>query len=413
VTASPRAGDRAGAPARRSNVAIFALYVVMGLAMATWVTQTPAVRDALAVSIAQMGNVILMLAGGSVVGLLGAGRFVDTFGARAAVILGLALVAAGLGGTALFTAWGSLAAVMAGLFVFGFGNGLTDVGLNVEGAVAERDAGRSLMPVLHAGYSAGNLLGAGIGAAAATLGVSAPVHLTAVAVLASGGLAVARGCLPRPALEPHGSTKPGAAVSIWRDWRLLCLAVLIAGAALAEGAGHDWIPLLMVDGYATDQAVAAATYGAFVTAMLVVRLLGGRLVDRFGRAAVLGVSGLCGAAGLLLVIPGIGTAVAVAGVLLWGIGVALGFPLVMSAAGEAEHGAATRVGFVAVVGYAGLLAGPPLLGHLSHAVGIRHAMVVALVALLVAAMAAPAARSTRRQPRPYQRAMSGESGQPE
>ena len=70
---------------------------------------------------------------------------------------------------------------MIGLGLFGFGNGAVDVMMNVEGAAAEREIGKTLMPLMHAFFSFGTVAGAGIGAAASALGISVAVHLAVIA----------------------------------------------------------------------------------------------------------------------------------------------------------------------------------------------------------------------------------------
>ena len=58
------------------------------------------------------------------------------------------------------------------------------------------------------------------------------------------------------------------------------------------------------------------------------------------------------------------TPVAFAGLLLWGAGTALGFPVGISAAADDPRAAAGRVGVVSSIGYWAFLGGPPLIGYL-------------------------------------------------
>ena len=85
-----------------------------------------------------------------------------------------------------------MAPVVVGLFALGVGNGTWDVAMNVEGSAVERELGRAIMPRFHAGFSIGTVAGALVGAAMVALGVSATVHLVAVAaiVAVAGPLAV-------------------------------------------------------------------------------------------------------------------------------------------------------------------------------------------------------------------------------
>jgi MFS family permease len=148
----------------------------------------------------------------------------------------------------------------------------------------------------------------------------------------------------------------------------------------------------MVDGYGTTEAVGAVGFGVFVAAMTLARLVGGAVLDRFGRIPTLRLTAAFGLAGLLLVLLGGSATVAMAGALLWGFGAALGFPVGMSAAADDPARAAARVSVVSSIGYTAFLAGPPLIGLLAEHVGILRALFVVVAALVLGLAASPAAR---------------------
>jgi MFS family permease len=138
-------------------------------------------------------------------------------------------------------------------------------------------------------------------------------------------------------------------------------------------------------------------FGVFVAAMTVGRLVGVRLLDRFGRVPVLRVSAGLAVVGLLAFIYGPNLVVAIIGVALWGLGASLGFPVGMSAASDDPRTAAARVSVVATIGYAAFLIGPPLIGWLGQVTGYLHALVVVLVLVALAGIVSPAARETARR----------------
>ena len=108
------------------------------------------------------------------------------------------------------------------------------------------------------------------------------------------------------------------------------------------------------------------------------------MLDRFGRVTVVRVSALIGLAGLLLVLLSGSTVVALAGILLWGVGTSLGFPVGMTAAADDPQWAAARVSVVSSIGYTAFLAGPPLIGFLTQSAGILRALFTVLGALALA-----------------------------
>ena len=126
--------------------------------------------------------------------------------------------------------------------------------------------------------------------------------------------------------------------------------------------------------------------------MTACRLAGTHLLDRFGRAAVLWSTMAAAACGVLLIVLGGHPALVVVGIVLWGAGASLGFPVGMSAAADDPARAAARVSVVSTIGYAAFLAGPPLLGFVGDRVGTLDALLVVAVLLVPAALAVPAAR---------------------
>jgi MFS family permease len=167
----------------------------------------------------------------------------------------------------------------------------------------------------------------------------------------------------------------------------------VLAAALTEGAANDWVSLAVVDGFSTSNAIGALGFGLFVASMTATRLVGTSVLDRFGRVAVLRASAALALVGLVIFGLGEPLWVALIGVLLWGAGAALGFPVGMSASADEPSRAPMRLAVVSTIGYTAFLAGPPLLGLLAHQVGYRHALlavgVPVLASLFVIGAAAP------------------------
>ena len=144
------------------------------------------------------------------------------------------------------------------------------------------------------------------------------------------------------------------------------------------------------------------------------RVVGGPLIDRVGRVVALRASGVAAAVGLAIVILVPSVPVAVAGIVLWGIGASLGFPMGMSAAGDDPARAAARVSAVATIGYLAFLVGPPLIGFVGDRIGLLNALWIVLALILLAVFAAPAARErVGRFARPEVTARDTDGAQPD
>ena len=381
---------------RLARTAVATAFIVNGLVFASIIARTPALRDTLGLSAAQLGLLLLCISIGAIAGLPLAGPIVQRLGAGRAVLAGSVSVGLGLAGVGAGLLAVSVPVVAPSMVLVGLGMGTWDVAMNVQGADVERHLGRSLMPRLHAGFSIGTVSGAGIGVLCAAAGIPLGLQVLVVSALAPLSMAWAvRRFLPDTAVDHHpGAERPRkpSALTAWREPRTLLVGLMVLGFAFTEGAANDWMAVAMVDGYGTSETVGAVGFGAFVTAMTIARMVGGTALARFGRVATLRVTAVLGLAGLLLVLLGGSVPVAMAGALLWGMGAALGFPVGMSAAADDESRAPVRVSVVSSIGYTAFLAGPPLIGLLAEEQGILRALFVVVAALFLGLLACGAAR---------------------
>lgn len=381
--------------------AVFAVFVLPGLAIASWVARLPAVRDVLEVTSGQVGLLIFGIAAGSIVGLVASSHIVARLGATRTIAGGLVVTGAGVAIAGFGATVGpSFVVTFVGLLVFGAATGMTDVAMNVSGAANERALGRAIMPIFHAFFSFGTMIGAGLGAVAEAAGIPIAVHLGVIgAVIAGGGLVATRMLQPEHSVESDDDTQPAATstwrerLGIWRDPRTLLIGLLVLGAAFAEGSANDWLAIASVDGHGVSNATGAVVFGIFVTAMTVGRLSGVYFIDRFGRVIVLRASFVLAASGLIVFIFVPNTVIAVCGAVLWGLGSALGFPIGMSAAADEPRTAAARVSAVATIGYFAFLVGPPVIGFLGDVVGVLDALLITLVLVAIGAVVSGAARA--------------------
>ncbi|MGW9111782.1 MFS transporter [Microbacterium sp. NPDC055683] len=379
---------------RRRN-ALFVLFFLPGIGIASWVTRTPEVRELVGARTDQMGYILFGLSIGSMIGILSSGLLVARLGTRIVIAAGTASAALGVAtvGAGAFLGDGVVVAIGLGLFGLGMGGG--EVALNVEGAEVERAIGRSVMPLMHGFFSLGTVVGAVVGMLLTAVAFPVWIHLVVVGALIAVVLVAAVRAIPGGNGRSVRTGERAPRPAVWKDPGLLLVGGIILALAMAEGSANDWLPILMVDGHGFDEALAAAVYAVFAAAMTLGRFVGGWFVDRFGRAAVLGGSALLGAIGLAVVIFVDSQVGAAAAVVLWGIGASLGFPVALSAAGDSGDPSETaaRVSFAATIGYIAFLVGPPVLGVLGEHYGLRAAMIVVLALVAVAIFLAPAART--------------------
>ncbi|NYD67753.1 MFS transporter [Agromyces atrinae] len=381
---------------RRRKWAIFVFMLIVGISFASWVVRTPAVRDAIDASTAQMGLVLFGLSIGSMTGLLSSATIIRALGARWTVLIGGSSLLLGVFLMGTMAGASSAIGVFFGLLFFGIGMGMAEIAINIEGARIEQLSGHSVMPTLHGCFSLGTVIGATIGIALNAIAFPVILHLVlagavgvAALLWAIPGIAADTGREDRSIERPKRTW--GSRLSVWRDSRLVLLGVILLALALAEGSASDWLPLLMVDGHGVSATFGSVIFTAFAVAMTIGRFSGGPLLARFGPVVVLRASAVVAGIGIALVVFADNAFVAGAAVLLWGLGAALGFPICLSAAADSEDSTAS-VAAVATAGYIAFLVGPPLLGFVGEHIGLRLAMLVVLAMVAIAVFLAPAAR---------------------
>lgn len=388
----------------RARWLLMGLFALTGITFSSWLARIPTVRDLLDLSTSELGVLLLVGSVGALLTVTVSGVLVQRFGSRVGIVastgvLAAALVLMGVGPTV-----GSVALLGLGIFLNGVAVALGNVPLNVESARIERAMGRTVIPQFHAAFSLGAVAGSALGATASHLGISVAVQFTAVALLAVvWRLASLRGLvLPDAAGERPRSTgralagpvtvgrrrRIATALDSWREPRTLLIGVVVMAAALSEGSANDWLSLAVVDGFDQTEAVGGAMLGVFVGAMTLVRLLGTRLIDRFGRVDVLRVSGTVSIVGLLLFGFAPTFALAGVGIVLWGFGAALAVPVGIAAASDDPMRAAGRVAVVSSFASVASIAAPPLLGIAAASTGARHALVLIAVAMVASVLLA-------------------------
>ncbi|QZY30785.1 MFS transporter [Nocardioides coralli] len=376
-------------------MAVTVAFVANGLCFATLFSRLPDLRASLGLDNSSLGLLLLAAAGGSMLALPSAGALIRRTSAAAVVRAGAMTVAAGVVVVALAADFlGQAAAVAVGLFAYGIGTGSWDVAMNVEGAAVEHRLRRSVMPRFHAFFSIGTVAGAGLGVLMVAVDVPLTGHLGLAALSALAMVPMTRSFLP---VEPEQHAA-GSAAGAWREPRTLLVGLMVLAFALTEGAANDWLALALIDGYDAPRWLGVAGFAAFVVAMTGGRLLGTAVLDRWGRVPVLRATAVLALLGLLLLLLGPHPVLVALGVVLWGLGASLGFPVGMSAGADDPAHAAARVSVVSTIGYGAFLAGPPLLGFLGDAVGTLESLWLVAAVLVPTTLLVSVARQPERAP---------------
>jgi MFS family permease len=388
TTTAPTVTDRLST--RLAAIAVTLMFVVNGAVIGGFGGAIPSLRDKLGLDATQIA-IMLFCGGAAAIGSMQiGGRLADAVGAREITLAALPLLTVGMITIGLAQVY---AVAIVGAILIGLGNGAMDVAMNAMGVQVEAARQRPIMSFFHAFWSIGNFIGAGAVLLLATvLGLKGGEVVTplaiSIAVFTLAGLSILFKITPKSAVVHHtvdGVRTPIPAVA----W---VLAVMALAFGLCEGTALDWSSLHVTDVAGVDSTTGALGLIAVSAFMVVIRLLGDRLVTRFGRRAVVRFGGLCAALGYLSVTLVSSLPLLLVGWALVGFGVGMIAPQVYALSGHIGGGRALAV--VVTFGYAAFLIGPAFVGFLVNQLGIHHAMAVpALLCVGIIALASTMPRT--------------------
>jgi MFS family permease len=384
-------GHPLAAPLARTAVTL--MFAVNGLLLGGWGGSLPSLRDKLAIGDGSVALILFVAGIAGITSMQVGGRLADTVGARRIALVALPVLVLAVTVLALAP---SYPVAVVGALLLGAGNGAMDVAMNALGVQVEAARRRPVMSSFHAFFSIGNLLGAASVLALAAGGgleggaIVTPLLLT-LAAIAVVVLVVLLRVAPTTAPVVHRASD-GSRVRVPRAAYVLGVMALAFG--LSEGTAVDWSSIHITDVAHVDPTTGAVGLVAVSAFMVVIRLLGDRLVARFGRRAVVRFGGVSAALGYLAVTLVSSLPLLVAGWALVGLGVGMIAPQVYAVAGHLGGGRVLAV--VVTFGYAAFLAGPAVVGFLVRHVGIHHAMAVpAVLCAGIVALAATMPRADR------------------
>lgn len=372
--------------ARRAAVALAAVFLLFGVLIGTWLSRIPAVKDGLGLDNRALGLALLGWPLGSVTASLLVPRALARAGSKPFIAVTSITSAGALILPGLARGAGELAA--AG-FVFGVTTGALDIAANTHGNAVESAYGGSVFSRLHASWSAGAFIGAGIGAAAAATDVGVRTHFVA----AAAGVAVLSAVAQRPLLPASADRTSGEDPASSRGWSMsyavVALGIIALVGFVVEAAVGDWAAVYLHEDVGTSAAVGAAGYATFAAVHLVARAFGDQLLSHLGRRAVMQWGCVVAAGGYAVLLAVRNASVVFIGLAVIATGIAAVVPAAFGAAGRVDASSpAAGVATVTGISYVGWAAAPPLIGLLAGQFSLRSALLVPLVLAVVGAATA-------------------------
>ena len=358
---------------KRIRIAVALFYFSMGLCFASWASRIPDIKTALHLSDAALGTILFALPVGQFLMMPFSGKLVTHFGSQKVIVFAIPAYALCLTNLGLATQGWQLGI---GLFLFGIFGNMCNIAVNTQGIAAEKLYDRPIMSAFHGGWSIAGFTGALVGLAMINLKITPYYHFWIVIGIVSVIVTLNYKKLVQ------GKSGPAMASSKKRffskpDSTLLQLGVIGFCSMASEGAMFDWSGVYFKDVVKAPSSLVILGYTSFMIMMASGRFVADGLAARFGRKHLLQVSGVLISSGLFLSVffPYIVTSTIA--FMMVGIGVSSIVPSVYSAAGKHPTIApGIALATVSSVSFLGFLMGPPLIGYISAAAGLRYSFAV-------------------------------------
>ena len=356
-----------------------AFFFIGGFGTATWAPLVPLLRERLMVGDDVLGMLLLCIGVGSLLTMPLSGALAMRLGCRRVVMTAAILFAAIL---LLVSCVDALSLAVPIVLIFGAVMGCIYVVVNIVAVLVEKGIGRRIMSGMHAFWSLGGFVGAGLyGVWVGLLGLT-PFQSTAIAA----GLILLLTAVYGRHLIPYGGGG-GALLALPRGL-IVFVGMTAFIAFLSEGAVMDWGGVYLTTVRGMDLALAGTGYSVFSAAMLTMRFLGDRVVQRIGALLVAVGGALLAFGGILLVMFAPVDALLYAGFFAIGIGSANIVPVFFSLMGRQNvMPVSAAVSAVSTMGYLGILAGPAAIGFVSSLTTLQTAFaMLAALSILQAAI---------------------------
>ena len=373
----------------RARWAVFITFLLAGILVGAWVPHVPLAEQRLGVGHGVFGLALLAIAAGAVTSMPFTGALINRFGSARLTLAGGLLFGVGFLGPVFASTY---YVFVVAAFIMGLGMGSMDVSMNAHGLAVEKVYKRPIISGLHAAWSVGCTVGAFGGSWViehATPGFEAMIAMIFFVI---AHIVACQYYLPSSADKGLSESHFG-----WPTRATFGLGALCFLALMVEGSVADWAGIFTKERFAVDAAMAAFGFAFYQGGMSLSRFAGDALREKFGAVNVVVVSALLAAVGMGCALIAPNLVLAFVGYAAGGIGIGNIAPVLFAGGGRLEPDAPGR-GIAAVVsmGYAGFLAGPPVIGFVAQftnlQIGLGLTVVGALVIAIFARAVAPSDR---------------------
>lgn len=358
---------------QRVRIAVALIYFSLGLCFSSWASRIPDIKTALHLNDAQFGTILFALPVGIFLMMPISGRLVTRFSSRKVLMFALPGYTISLSNVGLVSEGWQLAIA---LFIFGVFGNMCNIATNTQGVLTERIYGRPIMSSFHGGWSLAGFTGALIGLLMINLKMPVYWHFVTVVLLVWTIIWINFPFLVKTSLAQR-LAEPKRKLFSKPDQALFQLGIIAFCSMASEGIMFDWSGIYFKDIVQAPPSLVILGYTSFMIMMASGRFIADYLISKIGRKLLMQICGVLISSGLFMAVFLPYLVSSTIAFMMVGLGVSSIVPTVYSAAGRhpvIPPGIA--IATVSSVGFLGFLMGPPLIGHISEAFGLRYSFAI-------------------------------------
>ncbi|MEO5583302.1 MAG: MFS transporter [Saprospiraceae bacterium] len=359
---------------KSNRIAVSTFFFVNGFLHANLMGRLPQLQSELNISNGILGTLLFSSALGALIGMPVTGVLTNRISsdklARATAILFcffLPLI------TMTHQVW------LTGILFFFMGTtmGSMDVTMNGQAVYVERLWLKPIMSSFHAVFSIGVACGAGVGALSSSYHIALPLHIGLMAILSILLIIRASSNLIHETEHTEKNDQPGF---MFPHKSIIPLGIIAFCCMTGEGSMTDWSAIFMNKVILLGPTMGAIAFGVFASGMTLGRIFGDYTTEKLGKRKLMICDSILAIVGLSIALVFASATTTLIGFFMVGLGVATIVPIVFSTAGNIKGvNPSTGISMATSIGYTGFFIGPPVIGFLSDAYGLRLGLLFTLV----------------------------------
>lgn len=355
----------------KQRIALSTYFFLSGIGFASWASRIPTIKDFFGFNDAELGTVLLAMPISSLIGLPFSGWLVSKFDSRVPLIVSFIMFSIAL----IFIGYASTAFLFVlAICIFSFCMRILNIAINTQSLTLQKKFDKSIVGSFHGLWSLGGLFGVLISTLMIKLDVSMQIHLLIVSLFI-----FAISIYTYQFTLRNDKAVTGNKILLGKpDPFILYLGLLIFFAAICEGGMFDWSGIFFKE--VVKEEIFTYGYLSFMTCMALSRFFSDKLMQEIGLQKTYIFSATVISLGIFVAITFPYFWPALIGFCLVGFGTAAIFPMTFALAGTSKkYSPGMAISIITTYAIIGMLIGPPLIGYLSHALGLKNAFYIFIV----------------------------------